>query len=62
VIYVTSGGGGGNLQDFSPVRSWFTAMSHRGYHYCTISLDAGRLALRMYDIDGSLRDTLELRR
>jgi len=62
VIYLTSGGGGGNLQDFSPVRSWFTAMSHRGYHYCTISLDAGRLALRMYDIDGGLRDTLELRR
>ncbi|MCX6631468.1 MAG: metallophosphoesterase family protein [Candidatus Solibacter sp.] len=62
VVYVTSGGGGGNLQDFTPVRSWFTAMSHRGYHYCTISIDGGRLELRMYDSEGSLRDRLELRK
>jgi hypothetical protein len=62
VIYVTSGGGGGNLQDFAPVRSWFTAMSHRGYHYCSISIDGGRLELRMYDSEGSLRDRLELRK
>jgi len=62
VVYVTSGGGGGNLQDFSPVRSWFTAMSHRGYHYCTISIVGDRLELRMQDIEGALRDRLELRR
>jgi len=60
VIYVTSGGGGGNLQGFGPVRSWFTAMTHLGYHFCAVSITGPKLEFRMYDIDGGLRDRFEL--
>jgi 3',5'-cyclic AMP phosphodiesterase CpdA len=53
VVYITSGGAGGNLQGFGPARSWFTAMMHLGYHFCTIAISGRRLEFRMYGIDGA---------
>lgn len=62
VVYVKSGGAGGNLEDFLPVRSWFTARTFRGHHYCLISLAGDTLQLKMLDVDGRLRDFCERRK
>jgi 3',5'-cyclic AMP phosphodiesterase CpdA len=59
-VYVVTGGAGGNLQDFGPVRAPFAAHMYRGYHYLLVTADAARIELRMYGSDGSLRDALTL--
>lgn len=60
VVYVQGGGGGGNLEDFAPTRSWFSGKTYRGHHYFTVSVDERRLHLRMYDREGRLRDFFEV--
>ncbi|MBK1438840.1 metallophosphoesterase [Parapedobacter sp. ISTM3] len=60
VIYIQAGGAGGNLEDFTPTRAWYNAKTYRGYHYCTIHVTGGDLNLKMYDIDGRLRDYLDI--
>jgi hypothetical protein len=62
IIYLQSGGAGGNLEDFAPTRAWFSAKTFRGHHYCTISIHSGQLSLKMYDLNGSLRDFMELKK
>ena len=61
-VYIVSGGGGGNLSAFGPVRAPYAAHLYSGYHYLLISIDAESLNLRMYGIDGALRDQLTLER
>lgn len=56
VVYLLCGGGGGNLEEFAPNPAFFTTKTHRGHHYCTIELFHDQLMLRMYDLDGDLRD------
>lgn len=60
VVYVQGGGGGGNLEDFAPTASWFSGKTHRGHHYFTVSVDHRRLQLRMYDIEGRMKDFFEV--
>lgn len=60
VIHLQSGGAGGNLEDFAPTKPWFSAKSFRGYHYCIISINGNVLELRMYDINGAMRDYLKI--
>jgi acid phosphatase type 7 len=62
VIYLQSGGAGGNLEDFAPTRAWFSAKTYRGHHYCTLSIYGGQLSLKMYDLNGNLRDFIELQK
>jgi hypothetical protein len=62
VVYVLSGGAGGNLEDFAPTRSRFAAKTYRGHHYCTVNIYRNRLDFRMYDLRGSLRDFLEIQK
>jgi predicted phosphodiesterase len=59
-IYITSGGGGGPLEDFTPTPTWFKAQTRSVYHYCYITIHGGRLSLRAFDENDSLFDTLEL--
>lgn len=56
VVYVQGGGGGGNLEDFAPTRSWFSGKTYRGHHYFTVAVDEDRIHLRMYDAEGRMRD------
>ncbi len=56
VIYLQSGGAGGNLEDFQPTRTWFQAKTYSDYHYCLLSIVDDQLTIRMHDIDGNLRD------
>jgi acid phosphatase type 7 len=59
-IYITSGGGGGSLEDFTPTPTWFKAQTRSVYHYCYITIHGGRLSLRVFDENDTLFDTMEL--
>ncbi len=61
VIYLQGGGAGGNLEDFTPNRSWFSAKTYRGHHYFTISLLQDELEMRMYDSEGRMKDVMKLK-
>lgn len=56
VVYVLAGGGGGNLEDFSPNPAFFTGKTHRNHHYFTVEIIESKLTLRMHDMHGNLRD------
>ncbi len=60
VWYVQAGGAGGNLEDFAPTRSWFSEKVFAGHHYCMIYVSGDHLSFRMYDLEGRLRDYMEL--
>lgn len=60
VIYIQTGGSGGNLEDFAPSRAWFSAKTFRGHHYCTITVNQDQLEFRMFDVDGRLKDFFNL--
>lgn len=62
VIYVQSGGGGAEIEDFAPTRSWFTAKVKRDFQYCMVTIAGGELRLTAYDIGGRMYDYLDLRR
>jgi predicted phosphodiesterase len=60
IRYVQTGGGGGNLEDFSPTRNAFTGKLYRGHHYCLINIHGGSLRFQMFDVEGRLRDSFEM--
>lgn len=62
VIYVQGGGGGGNLEDFSPSRAWFSAKTYRGHHYFILTISGLELNFKMYDTEGRLKDYLDLKK
>lgn len=62
VIYIKSGGGGGHLEDFTPTPSWFSRKLQRGNHFCKVDIFDNTFSFRMYDLEGRLKDMLELRK
>nr|MBX2875460.1 metallophosphoesterase [Saprospiraceae bacterium] len=60
VIYLKSGGAGGNLEDFTPTRSFFTRKVQHGHHYCLVDIYQGKFSFKMFDLDGRLKDFFEL--
>lgn len=60
VVYLVAGGAGGNLEDFAPTRSWFSTKLYRGHHYCKIDIHGGDLFFKMYDLQGALKDYMEI--
>ncbi len=56
ILYLLSGGGGGNIEDFAPNPAYFTARTHRGHHFCIIEIINRKLTLQMFDINGNLKD------
>ena len=62
VIYINSGGAGGGLEDFDPVRSWFTQELHNKHHYCTFSIYEDHLSFKATDIEGRLFDTFQMKK
>jgi acid phosphatase type 7 len=60
VIYVTSGGGGGGLENFAPVPTWFKAECRSDFHFCHISIQGRRLSLRAIDQRDVLFDLLDI--
>ena len=62
VVYLVAGGAGGNLEDFAPTRSWFSTKVYRGHHYVKIDIFENELFFKMYDLNGALKDYMELRK
>ena len=60
VIYIQAGGGGAELEDFAPTRSWFTAKVLRNWQYCLVTIHDRTLVVMTYDIDGRMVDYLKL--
>ena len=62
VIYIQAGGGGAELEQFAPTRSWFTAKLLRNWQYCYVVIHDGTFQMMAYDIDGKLYDLLTLKK
>ena len=62
VIYIQAGGGGAELEQFAPTRSWFTAKLLRNWQYCLVNIHGGTFQMMAYDIDGKLYDFFELKK
>lgn len=60
VMYITSGGGGGKLEDFGPLPTWFKAQLRVDFHCCYINIHEGQLEFKAFDQNGQLFDTFEL--
>ncbi len=61
VVYIKSGGGGGHLEDFIPSHAWFSGKTQRGNHYCRVDILEKTFTLKMYDLEGRLKDIFELK-
>lgn len=59
-IYIQTGGAGGNLEDFAPTHSWFSAKTIRGFHYCMMDINGNSLYFQMYDINRNIKDFFKL--
>lgn len=62
VIYIQTGGGGAELENFAPTRSWFTAKVLSNWQYCLVTIHEGTFRMMAYDIDGRMYDYLELKK
>lgn len=62
VIYIQTGGGGAELENFAPTRSWFTAKVMSNWQYCLVTIHNGTLRMMAYDIDGRMYDYLEIKK
>ncbi len=60
VIYIQSGGAGGDIEDHAPTPAWFNAKKYRGHHYALVNINKDRLLFNMFDIDGRMQDSFEL--
>ncbi|MDW7693180.1 metallophosphoesterase [Flammeovirgaceae bacterium SG7u.111] len=60
IVYVKSGGAGGNLEDFAPTHTWFSNKIQRGNHYLRVDLFDNQFELRMYDLEGRLKDIMRI--
>ena len=58
ITYVTTGGSGASLYD--AVQNPVLAYAQSVNHYADVNLDAEKLVLRTYDIDGMLIDSLQI--
>lgn len=60
VRYVTSGGGGGGLEDPAPQKSWFSLHVKKAHHFCYATIHDRTIQFKAYDIEDRLFDTFEL--
>lgn len=62
VTYLTSGGGGGGLENFEPTPAFYKNQQRIDFHYCYFTVDGGLLECKVFDIEGRLFDQWELRK
>jgi hypothetical protein len=60
VVYLTSGGGGGRLEDFDPAPTFFKNQGRVDYHFVYFTVHGGELEGRAFDHDGRLFDQFRL--
>jgi 2',3'-cyclic-nucleotide 2'-phosphodiesterase (5'-nucleotidase family) len=56
VVYVQTGGGGGNHEKASPTRNWFTRKVFSDYHYTLVNIEDNMLTITVIDAEGRMRD------
>jgi len=59
IVYVTSGGGGGKLEDAGPLPTWFKAQLRVDFHCCYVTVNGSRLEFQAFDHNGQLFDSFE---
>ena len=59
-IYIQAGGAGGNLEDFAPTRVKRSAKTYTGHHYLMIRITGDHLRMEARDLEGRLRDYMDL--
>jgi predicted phosphodiesterase len=62
VIYITTGGAGGGLENFAPSKAWFSNTVHRAHHYCYVAINGGALQFKAFDVEGRLFDSFSLKK
>jgi predicted phosphodiesterase len=62
VVYVTSGGGGGRLEDFAPTPAFFKRQFRSDYHFCYVTVHNGTLDLAAVDVEGRQFDQFTLQK
>ncbi len=62
IVYIQSGGAGGNLADHAPTPSWFNAKKYRGFHFTLVNIHKSTLLFNMFDIDGKMQDSFEIQK
>jgi predicted phosphodiesterase len=62
VTYLTSGGGGGSLEDFDPAPAYFKNQGRVDYHFCYFTVHEGVLEGKAFDADCRLFDQFTLKK
>lgn len=62
VMYVTSGGGGGKLENFAPTPAFFKDQFRSDYHFCYVTVHNGTFNLKAFDQEGRLFDQFTLQK
>lgn len=62
VVYINSGGAGGNLEEFAPTRSWFTADLRSVHHYCTFAIFEDNIIFKSTDHERKLIDAFQMKK
>ncbi len=62
VVYVTTAGGGGHLENFDPVNTWFGHKKNQAHHIVYIAVNGDHLEFQAIDEHGRLFDVFELRK
>jgi predicted phosphodiesterase len=60
VQYITSGGGGGRLEDFAPTPAFFKQQFRSDYHFCYVTVHQGTFNLQAFDVEGRLFDQFSI--
>ena len=60
VTYITSGGGGGKLENFAPTPAFFKMEARSDYHFCYATVHGGTFHMKAFDHDGRLFDSFSL--
>ena len=62
VVYITSGGGGGSLEDVQPTPAFYKNQGRVDYHYCYFNIHLGVLECKVFDHEGRLFDMFTMKK
>lgn len=62
VTHITSGGGGGPLEQLGPVATFFKQESRTDFHYCYVAIQGGTLSFKAFDQESRLFDHFTMKK
>ena len=60
VVYITTGGAGGDTETAAPTRSWFTNTVRTTHHFCYCTINGSHLQFKAIDEQGQLFDYFDI--